>query len=151
MTASHDTLLPGNWAATCAARTARQKDIRERNKTAIFDALERAGISTLTIEFDGYGDSGQVNDIRANDLCDLPDLKLEYINAPWGDELIQAAQVSLREAAENMAYDLLGDTHCGWQDGEGAYGDFAFDVAARAIRLEYSQRYTGSQDFSHEF
>ena len=35
------------------------------NKAVVFDALVAAGITRLTIEFDGEGDSGQLNGVAA--------------------------------------------------------------------------------------
>ena len=40
-------------------------DTRARNKEIIFAALEEAGITKVSIEFDGAGDSGQIEDILA--------------------------------------------------------------------------------------
>ena len=40
-------------------------DTRTRNKALIFAALEEAGITKVSIEFDGAGDSGQIEDILA--------------------------------------------------------------------------------------
>jgi hypothetical protein len=40
-----------------------------------------------------------------------------------------------------------GDTHCGWENNDGAYGDFIFDVAKRTITLDFNERYTAS-DYS---
>lgn len=51
-----------------------------------------------------------------------------------------------------MIYDLLGGSpRLGWQDGEGAYGEFVFDVAKRAILLDFNERFIESAQSSHEF
>ena len=45
------------------------------NKAALFDALGAAGITTVTVTFDGYGDSGQIEEITAQQgdrVVDLP-------------------------------------------------------------------------------
>jgi hypothetical protein len=39
----------------------------------------------------------------------------------------------------------------GWEDNEGAYGEFTFDIANRKIKLDYNERYTGSHNSQHVF
>ena len=45
--------------------TAAVDDIRARNKELIFAALAEAGIDRVTVEYDGSGDSGQIDDVWA--------------------------------------------------------------------------------------
>ncbi|MGA8499789.1 MAG: DUF6878 family protein [Xanthobacteraceae bacterium] len=59
--------------------------------------------------------------------------------------------VSIADAIERLAYDLLERTHCGWENNDGAYGDFTFDVAERTITLDYNERYTASEYSQHVF
>ena len=46
-------------------RARRAEQLLAANKDALFDALAAAGIETVTVTFDGYGDSGQIEDIEA--------------------------------------------------------------------------------------
>ena len=39
----------------------------------MFDALATAGINTVIVTFDGEGDSGQIQDITADDSAQVPD------------------------------------------------------------------------------
>lgn len=57
----------------------------------------------------------------------------------------------LRDAIETMAYDLLERTHSGWENNDGAYGEFTFDVVNRTVTLDYNERYTASENSTHEF
>ena len=41
-------------------RNRRAEAVRPDNKTALFDALAAAGITLVTVTFDGSGDSGQI-------------------------------------------------------------------------------------------
>ena len=50
-----------------------------------------------------------------------------------------------------LVYALLEQTHSGWENNDGAYGDFAFDVENRTIRLAYNERYVNSANSSHIF
>jgi hypothetical protein len=50
-----------------------------------------------------------------------------------------------------MAYDFLEQTHSGWEDGDGAFGQFTFTVADHSITLEFNERYVDSNYHQHEF
>jgi hypothetical protein len=107
----------------------------------------------LVVTFDGYGDSGQIEAIEARDgggEIALPEINVELAVATFGDSEPQRQTLGLREAIENLAYDCLRDTHPGWENSDGAYGDFTFDVASRLVRLDYNERYTASESYSHE-
>ena len=58
---------------------------------------------------------------------------------------------TVQEAVETLVYDLLRQTHGGWEINDGAYGEFVFDVAERTIKLDHNERYASSEKFSHEF
>lgn len=124
------------------------------NKTALFDALAAAGIATVIVVFDGYGDSGQVENIEAkagDEIVDLPTDEIEIARPVWGASEIERRIQPVREAIETLAYDFLGQIHSGWANSEGAYGDFTFDVAARKITLDYNERRLESDYSQHEF
>ena len=59
--------------------------------------------------------------------------------------------MSVDEAVEQLAYDFLSETHGGWENNGGAYGEFTFDVAEGTITLDYNERYTATEFYSHEF
>jgi hypothetical protein len=50
-----------------------------------------------------------------------------------------------------LAYSFLRQTHEGWENNDGAFGDFTFDVAERSITLEYNERYTETNYSEHVF
>ena len=49
------------------------------------------------------------------------------------------------------AIDLLSDAHSGRQDNDGAYAEFCIDARARTIHLEFNERFTSSELFTHDF
>ena len=120
----------------------RLDECRPANIAALFDALAAAGITTVVVTFDGYGDSGQVESIDARDAegdVALPEATIE-IGSPGEVDATQHIAMPVREAVEELAFDLLRDTHAGWENNDGAYGDFSFDVAARTISLDHNER-----------
>lgn len=60
-------------------------EIDMHNKRALFDALRDAGIACITVEFDGYGDSGQIGRIAFlgpdNSECEGPSTEIEIRSA----------------------------------------------------------------------
>ena len=117
--------------------------IRARNKDLIFAALADAGIDKVTIEYDGSGDSGQIDDVlawRAHETVPFPsDLKLQLAQSNPDHPL---AETGLAEAIESLAWDYLEERHAGWEINDGGFGTFVFDVGGRTITLEHNERFT---------
>jgi hypothetical protein len=130
------------------------ESIRPENKAALFDALAQAGITSVEVNFNGYGDSGQIEDIVAKmgdaDVA-VPAITIELARAEWGKPEITRVTHPLSQAIERLAYDFLEETHAGWENNEGAYGDFHFDVAERTITLDYNERIETSEHTQHVF
>lgn len=129
--------------------------LRPANKSAVFAALAGAGIVTVIVSFDGYGDSGQIESIEARDATNairsLPDQTISIVAIVWGKSEPEPREMTLTEAIEHLVYDALSETHGGWELNEGAYGEFVFDVAAQEIRLDYHERMTVTEFSSHTF
>ncbi len=136
------------------ARTALAAEALPTNKAALFDALAAAGITTVSITFDGSGDEGQIESV---DVCageatgTLPEVDVEIATPAWDGSELHRRTLPLFEAIEQLAYALLAETHGGWENNEGAYGEFTFDVAGRTIHLDYNVRVESSEDSGHEW
>jgi hypothetical protein len=121
-------------------------DTSPAEKNAVFDLLAEIGIHTVTVAFDGYGDSGQIEGIEAfvaeRTPAVLPD------NRPVR---FRGEETSLREAIETMAYAYLEATHGGWENDDGAFGTFVFSVPDRMIALEHNVRFTDVVISTHRF
>jgi hypothetical protein len=153
-TTSGNDCQPSDWEAKQAVQDRLHADLLPRNKATLFDALAAAGITDIIVTFDGYGDSGQIENIevKAGDaLAPLPQGDIERCSAAWGRAEAVRSRVSIADAIECLAYDLLEQTHSGWENDDGAYGDFTFDVAARTITLDHNDRYTTSEYSQHVF
>jgi hypothetical protein len=117
----------------------------ERNKARVFEALAAAGITHLTATFDGCGDSGQIDDVTAykgDAQAELPatPITLEYVMCY--SEKVTSEASPLTEAVENLCYGYLAQRHNGWENNDGAFGTFEFDVAQRTVELEFNGRYS---------
>jgi hypothetical protein len=124
------------------------------NKAVVFDALAAAGITHVFVEFDGCGDSGQVEGAcaRVNDApIDFPPTTVKFHTASWNHPEISIKETSLANAVEDLCYGCLEQTHAGWENNDGAYGDFHFVVAERRIILDFNGRYTDTWSDAHTF
>lgn len=139
-------------ANICADEQRRQSVFAE-NRAALFDALERSFVTLVTVVFDGYGDSGQIVDIgvMADTAPDLRAINLDQKRMKWGGEEIETVTADLETTIEDLAYTLLEQTHGGWGNNEGAYGEFVLDVAERTIVLDFNERYLRTESYWHEF
>ena len=123
------------------------------NKTSVFETLAAASITSVTVTFNGEGDSGQIEDITAytNDKpSPLPDIRIEIQSVPWGSGKLDSSQCTLRNAIETLCYGYLEQYQGGWENNDGAFGEFAFDVPKRAIELEFNGRFTDIATHNYE-
>ncbi len=137
-----------------AERNARIEALRPANKDRLFDGLAAADITHITVSFDGEGDSGQIESIAAwkdETAVDFPAVEVVYAALTWDSPEVEMRNLSLQDVAEQLAYDFLSDTHGGWENNDGAYGEFCFDAAARTIHLEFNERFTSSELYTHDF
>jgi uncharacterized protein DUF6878 len=124
------------------------------NKPIVFDALAAGGLTLVEVEFDGEGDSGQIHEIYAyagDALAKLPESSLTLHQAAHNKADPKTTTVSLNDAIETLCYDYLSQCHGGWENNDGAYGTFKFDVGNRSIRLDFNERFSDSTNYSHDF
>lgn len=130
-------------------------EILPHNKQLLFDALAAAGIAIVTIDFDGYGDSGSFDEATAfsaeNAGIPLPMSDITIKTVAFETGAIEDKTTTVRDFLDDLAGDFLEETHCGWEDGEGAFGQFRFSLADRTITLEYNERYVDWHYHEHEF
>ena len=144
----------GDWAEKDRQHAALAEAIRPANKAALFEALASAGITTVIVQFDGCGDSGQVESIEAKigeNPSTCPTRQIEIAQAQWGNPEIERSVLLDPGSHRAIAYEFLEETHAGWENNEGAYGEFTFDVAARTITLDYNERITDTDYSQHVF
>lgn len=124
------------------------------NEVAFFDALSAADITLVSVLFDGEGDSGQISDItafRGGDTVLLPTQTIAVHTVNWDGTAASVVEQPFASALETICYDFLEQEHGGWENNDGAYGEFTFDVAARTVELEFSGRYMEVHTTAHTF
>ncbi len=116
-----------------------------------FDTLAAAGIEKVTVTFDGCGDSGQLEDTAVEPegkaLSTESCLYWTSVHDHWLSEKppqFKPGSGSINDLLEEIVYDQMGIHHPGWENNDGAYGQFEFVVAERKIEYEHNTRYTDS-------
>ena len=126
-------------------------------KELVFDALKQSQVREVIVDFDGSGDSGQINDVLykkgvgkkegvSDDTLDNLEIKgaqvvhstqWDKVKSQWVKVMKQA---TLRELIEQLCYDLLEANHGGWEINEGSFGEFHLMVKDNTIELTYNER-----------
>ena len=143
------------YQARCATVARLKSEILLHNKQVLFDALSATGIAIVTVGFDGCGDSGQFEAPSAfatdNETREIPNTAITVRPVDFESGSITETETSVRDYIEQLCCELLEEKHDGWEDGDGAYGEFRFSLDARSVTREYSERYTATNYYEHEF
>lgn len=127
-------------------------DVLESNKKIIFKALKALKIKEVFVDYNGYGDSGQINEINfqkasgksvnINKLSQGLIMKGLKRTAGWTYTTPNYEDVpssySLQEAIQDLCYDLLEQKHPGWEINSGSDGTFVFNVTSEKIKWEHN-------------
>jgi hypothetical protein len=133
----------------------RFQEILQSNKQKIFDALQGSNIAQITVRFHGYGDSGQIESIEATNSegVEIPvpsgPVNMSRVQFSPEDENVASEPHTIEEAIENLCYDSLSEYYGGWEDNEGAYGEFVLNLLAGIINLEFNERYIETTTYNH--
>lgn len=146
--------VASDWLAQEAARASLHARLIPVNKRALFEAMIAGSVTRVEVSFDGYGDSGQVENVTAqagDAVVDLPQREVILARALSGKAEPERQTSSLADAIEQLVYDLLEETHGGWENDVGAFGDVIFDAATQSITLDYNERFESSEYSQHVF
>ena len=94
---SADDTVSSDWDTKSAAQEQLHAELQPLNKTALFEALSAAGVTLVIVSFDGYGDSGQIEnvEVKAGDtVVAMPECTIEIAEAVW-DQAEEAADDGL--------------------------------------------------------
>jgi len=133
------------FAAQMQTRKMQARTKLDLLKTAVILSLRAAGIATVEITFDGYGDSGSIEEINcldsSNGVTDCPSAELTFSGEQDGNGPAPVQPTSLHEALESIGYLALELHHPGWENNEGATGSLEIDASKASFVLECQLRY----------
>lgn len=93
--------------------------------------LRMAGVRTLFGSYDGYGDSGNYEEISLDNGRVIPS----------GD---------LVETLGDFVWDVAYFHHSGFENNEGGYGELTWDIEADSITLDHADRFIETHQTLHE-
>jgi len=118
-----------DYAALAAQWRAERETTLKASRVELLAQLCALGISEVTAEYEGYGDSGNVEDVT-----------------------VQPSEVQLPEPLAtkvgDFAWSLAYHHHPGFENNEGGYGTLTWDIAADSITLDHADRYV---ECSHSY
>lgn len=92
-------------------------------------ALTDAGVCHVRIFYDGCGDSGCIETIEYTDRDRKPVEPVEF------------KELSEHELMD-LFYDLMEVRQPGWENCDGAYGEFQWDISTDSLHHEHNARFT---------
>lgn len=124
------------------------------NKEILFDILEKNAVDVVTVTFDGGGDDGSL------EPSDLPEKVANILvegskvcqGTTWKDGKSRKNwkhDCTVEEVIEGICYEVLEILYEGWENNDGAFGDFTFDVKKRKILFDFNERYVESKLYEH--
>ena len=110
------------FAETMAKWHAEREAANKAARGELLPQLRALGIAQVTAEYEGYGDSGNIEDVTVQPSgLKLPD--------------------DLRTKIEDFAWSVAYHQHPGFENNEGGYGTLTWDVTADSIALDHADRY----------
>lgn len=120
-----DPPLP-DWLAEYQQRRAQECQTAQAEITGLLDQLTELGVASVYLEYDGCGDDGCIQDVKAlaaqGQELPLPE--------DLHDELVSNAEILLP---------------AGWENNEGAFGTLVLDVAQRKLTRQHNWRIEASE------
>ena len=111
-----------NFAETMSKWQAERDAVNKSARSALLPQLRALGVIEVIAEYEGYGDSGNVEDVTVQPArIELPD--------------------DLRAKVEEFAWCFAYHQHPGFENNEGGYGTLTWDVTADSITLDHADRY----------
>lgn len=135
------------------------------NKENLIISLAEAGISKAVVDYDGSGDSGQVESVclynKKNDLVQISKLK-EKVRIYEGRSnytpdkggwttVFSEVSLTMEEALSLFAELLLDYKGIDWFNNDGGYGTLTVDIESEVLRLEHTERVMSENHSSMEF
>ena len=109
-------------------RTAEQ---RVETRAALLPELRALGVTTIEVQYEGYGDSGNVEDVVVSpDTITLTE--------------------DLRHRVEDFGWDFAYALSPGFENNEGGYGELTWALQADKIDVSHSKRYIETDTTVHE-
>lgn len=143
------------------------KDYIVDTKDLVFDLMDKIGVASFEVDFDGEGDDGQVGEPSSflpekksvqKKVDELLSKSVEGSRVSDGtrwsngsSETLWKENVTLLEMIHSVCYETLEQVCDGWENNDGSRGTFNFDVKKRKVRLDFGVRVMEIQTSEYDF
>lgn len=130
-----------------------KRESQTEDRATVMATLKAYGITKVVIRYDGYGDSGGVEECRVEGGQGQESLAMPVQTAivDWSSAEKTIQMVPLRNVLETLAMQYVAVEHSGWENNEGGSGDVTFDPVADTITVSHTENYIASEDFIHTY
>lgn len=109
----------------------RAAEERVETRVALLSELRALGVTSIEVQYEGYGDSGNVEDVVVTpDTITLPE--------------------ELRSRVEDFGWDFAYALSPGFENNEGGYGELTWALEVDKIDVSHSNRYIATNTIEHE-
>ena len=128
----------------------------EQEKTTLLTQLNLLGAKKVRVEFQGGGDSGQVEYVGYQDKNDewntIPDEITSWTKQTYGSQEPQQERISLDEVLEDLCYRALDETGLDWYNNDGGQGNLTIDFSESPpkISLYVGINQTTTDDYEYD-
>lgn len=122
-----------------------EPDIIAVKKAFLFDYLAALNIAVVHVDYNGSGDDGQIDTIRA---CCADNAEVSLHSGPSISHVIAGDTLhykTIHDYLDAFAWDLIESHHEGLEIDDGGSGTLTFDVVARTLRLEKTNYFLTSE------
>ena len=107
-------------------------DFTKQHVANLFAHLKLLNVHSFEIEFEGSGDSGQIDDVTfydsGNEVMDIPADTITWVYSQYGDTEPQEQQVTIQKAVEDLGYTMLDESGHDWYNNDGGYGNINVQI-----------------------
>lgn len=130
-----------------------KRETRTEDRATVMAALKACGITKVVMRYDGYGDSGGVEECvveggQGQESLTTP-IQTTLVDWPSGEKTIQ--MLPLRDVLETLTMQYVDVEHDGWENNEGGSGDVTFDPVADTITVSHTENLITHEDFVHTY
>lgn len=109
----------------------RAQEARDETRAALLADLRTLGATLIEVDYEGYGDSGNVESVTVTPA-------------------MITLTTELNRRLEDFGWDFAYALSPGFENNEGGYGTLTWDVEADKINVSHSTRYVDSDTTEHE-
>ena len=120
-----------NFYAQMLGSQRRAAEQRVETRAALLTELRALGMTSIEVQYEGYGDSGNVEDV---------------VVKPDAITLTE----ELRRRVEDFGWDFAYALSPGFENNEGGYGELIWSLEADKIDVSHSNRYIETNTTEHE-